>query len=125
MNTASLTPLGATWCTCSFWHYLHAACMLLDVDMGNVDRVRLVALYAQTSAPHDVVACELGPETMMDTADLYRDLADLYEGCKTMGYWPVQSAKDCRSPELLHKTQEVRGHHACIHHHYCPSGSAT
>ena len=70
------------------WHYLHAACMLLDVDMGNVDRVRLVALYAQTSAPHDVVACELGPETMMDTADFYRDLADLYEGCKTMGYWP-------------------------------------
>jgi len=70
------------------YHYLHAACVLLNVDLGDIERVRLVALYAQTSAPHDVVACELGPETIMQTADLYRDLADLYDGCKTMGFWP-------------------------------------
>jgi hypothetical protein len=82
------------------WHYLHAACMLLDVDLGNVDRLRLVAVYAQTSAPHDVVACELGPETMMQTADLYRELAALYEGCNTMGYWPGYSPQ--RTVEVPH-----------------------
>ncbi len=82
------------------WHYVHAACMLLDVDLGNVDRLRLVAVYAQTSAPHDVVACELGPETMMQTADLYRELAALYEGCTTMGYWPGYSPQ--RTVEVPH-----------------------
>ena len=70
------------------YHYRHAACALLDLPYYAVEKMRLGALYVQTSAPHDTVLCELSPNTIMASADLYKDLADLYEGCKTMGLWP-------------------------------------
>ena len=68
------------------YHYLQAA-WAMYAPMGR-NQVQLIALYARTAAPHDVVACELGPNTIMETAALYRDLADLYDGCTTMGHWP-------------------------------------
>lgn len=70
------------------WHYFHAACALYDLEPDNVFGARLIALYAETSAPHDVVACELGPETVEDCKTLYYDLASVYNDCEELGHWP-------------------------------------
>ena len=70
------------------YHYWQAACALFDLDAGETYDARLIALYAETSAPHDTVACELGPETLAQVHTLYLDLAETYDECATLGNWP-------------------------------------
>jgi len=70
------------------YHYWQAACALFDLDAGETYDARLIALYAETSAPHDTVACELGPETIAQVKNLYLDLVATYDECTTLGNWP-------------------------------------
>ena len=70
------------------WHYFEAACAYYDLPTDDVYGGRLIALFAQTCAPHDTTACELGPETVAQVRSLYFDLAQVFHNCKELNNWP-------------------------------------
>ena len=75
------------------WHYFEAACAYYGRTSEVTFDSRLMALYAQTSAPYDTTACELGPETVAQVRELYADLAQVYQNCTELGSWPGQPAE--------------------------------
>ena len=75
------------------WHYFEAACAYYGRTSEMTFDSRLMALYAQTAAPHDTTACELGPETVAQVRELYADLAQVYSSCTELGSWPGQPAE--------------------------------
>lgn len=70
------------------WHYFEAACAYFDLPTDDVYGAQLIALYAQTCAPFDTSACELGPETVAQVRSLYLDLAQVFSNCTSLGHWP-------------------------------------
>jgi len=75
------------------WHYYEAACAYYGRMSDVTFDCRLIALYAQTSAPYDTTACQLGPETVAQVREFYLDLAQVYSNCTELANWPGQPAE--------------------------------
>ena len=89
LDEHSLTHLmGRYLVHLQLYHYWQAACALFGLPVNVMQNARLIALYAETSAPYDTVACELGPETIEQVKSLYYDLAETFHECQRLNSWP-------------------------------------
>jgi len=91
LDEHSITHTMGKWLVhLQLYHYMYAALAHFDISARMNTPVRLIALYARTSGPHEVAAFELGSQTLIDTHLLYENLAESFETCHTSGHWPGQ-----------------------------------